>query len=87
MDNNNNKLNYLNVGTGEEISIKKLSELIAKLVDFTGEIIWDQSKPDGTPRKIMDSSRFRKLGWKHNTNIKRGIEKFIKYFIKKNLNY
>ena len=56
-------LNHLNVGTGKDISIKKLAEKIAKITKFEGEIKWDKSKPDGTPRKLLDISRITNLGW------------------------
>ncbi len=80
-DKNNMILNYLNVGTGEEITIKELSGLIAELVGFKGEVIWDKSKPDGTPRKVMDSSRFMNLGWKPNIRMRQGIKKTIEYYL------
>lgn len=65
----------VNVGTGEDISIKDLAELIVKITGFSGEIFWDTSKPDGTPRKLLDVSLIRKLGWQHNINLEEGIRK------------
>ena len=55
---------FINVGSGSEITIKDLSELIKSVVGFKGDVVWDRSKPDGTPRKLMDSSRLFALGWK-----------------------
>ena len=81
-DDNNEKLYWLNVGSGEEISIKKLAEKIADKMNYQGEIIWDKSFPNGTPRKILDSSRFNKLGWRAEIDIDQGIEKTIKSFKK-----
>lgn len=67
-------INHLNVGSGIETSIKDLAALIAVTLDYTGRIEYDTSKPDGTPRKIMDSSRLRDLGWKAEISLERGIE-------------
>ena len=60
----NEELTYLNVGSEDEISIKDLAELIADLVGYEGSIIWDKSKPDGTPRKKLNYEKFKNLGWK-----------------------
>jgi GDP-L-fucose synthase len=64
---------FINVGTGEEISIYDLSQIIAEVVGFDGKIAFDKTKPDGTPRKLMDSSRLHKLGFRHKTSLKEGI--------------
>lgn len=64
----------VNVGTGEDISIKELAELISKTVGYKGTINWDTSKPDGTPRKLLDVSRLHSLGWKHKTSLQDGIK-------------
>ena len=66
---------FLNVGTGEDISIKELALLIKDVVGFDGELVFDTSKPDGTPRKLMDVSRLRNLGWSPNIGLREGIEK------------
>ncbi len=63
----------VNLGTGKELSIKALTELVAKVVGFTGEIKWDASKPDGTPRKLLDVSKLEGLGWKYKTELEEGI--------------
>jgi len=69
-----------NVGSGEEISIKELALLIQEIVGHKGEIIWDKSKPDGTPRKLMDSSKLTNLGWSQKIDLKSGIKKtFFQY--------
>lgn len=65
--------NHLNVGSGEEVSIKDLTQLIAKTVGFEGEIIWDASKPDGTPRKLLDTRILKALGWKAKTALADGL--------------
>lgn len=78
-----NKLpDYLyNVGTGEDLTIKDLAETIQKITGHLGEIIWDATKPDGTPRKLMDVSKMHKLGWKHKTNLEIGVKKTYDWFI------
>tara|TARA_A100001388_G_scaffold252417_1_gene214883 strand:+ start:1158 stop:2144 length:987 start_codon:yes stop_codon:yes gene_type:complete len=74
------KLFWLNVGSGEEISIKKLAYIIANLISYKGEIIWDTSKPDGTPRKLLDSGKLRSLGWEPKINLESGLKKAINDF-------
>ena len=64
---------FINVGSGSEITIRDLSELVKRIVGFSGEIVWDKSKPDGTPRKLMDSSRLFALGWKPKVDLETGI--------------
>ena len=63
----------VNVGTGKELSIRSLAELVARIVGYAGEIEWDASKPDGTPRKLLDVSKLEKLGWKYKTELEEGI--------------
>ena len=62
-----------NLGTGKELTIKELTELVAKVIGYTGEIKWDPSKPDGTPRKLLDVSKLESLGWNYNTELEDGI--------------
>ena len=73
-------LNWLNIGSKYEISIRELAYKISKLIDYEGEIIWDQSKPDGTPRKKLDNYYIYKLGWEEKTNLDSGLKKSIQYF-------
>lgn len=63
----------VNLGTGKELSIKQLTELVAKIVGYTGKISWDSSKPDGTPRKLLDVSKLSSLGWHYKTELEDGI--------------
>ena len=80
-----NNCAFLNVGTGKDISIFDLAILIKNKVGFKGSIIWDKSKPNGTPLKRLDISKIEKLGWKNKISLEEGIEKTIKDF-KKSIN-
>jgi GDP-L-fucose synthase len=77
----------INVGTGEEVSILELAHRIAKVVGFEGEISFDASKPDGTPRKLMDSSRLHGLGFRHATTLEDGLKKTYQDFLKNVIAY
>ena len=76
-DSDGKMLNYLNVGTGEDISIKELAKKIASATKFGGEIIWDTSKPDGTPKKLLNIEKFSQLGWKPTIDLDTGIERTV----------
>ena len=71
--NNYDNSEIINIGTGEDISIKELAEMIKEITGFTGEINWDASKPNGTPRKLLDVGKLHNLGWKHQINLPDGI--------------
>jgi len=70
-----------NVGTGIDLTINELATTIQKIVGHSGEIIWDDTKPDGTPRKLMDISKMHNIGWKHQVNIEDGIQKTYNWFL------
>ena len=70
-----------NIGTGIDLKIKDLALIIQKITGHKGEIIWDKSKPDGTPRKLMDTSKLNNLGWKHKINLEEGITKTYRWFL------
>lgn len=72
MDNYNGR-ELVNIGTGEDLSIKELTELVARVTGYEGEIKWDTSKPDGTPRKLMDVSKLHNEGWRHTVELPEGI--------------
>ena len=72
-ENSSKKLSWLNVGSGSEISIKNLAEKIANLIGYKGQIIWDKKMPDGTPRKLLDNSRIKSLGWSPKINLDEGL--------------
>jgi GDP-L-fucose synthase len=71
---------HLNVGSGDEVSIKDLALMIAELSGFKGEVIWDISRPNGTPRKVLDSSRMRSLGWSPKISLRDGIRSTIDWY-------
>ena len=68
------------MGTGIDISVKELAELIAEIVGFEGQITWDHSKPDGTPRKLLDSTRIKGLGWEPKIELREGLERTYKEY-------
>jgi GDP-L-fucose synthase len=74
---------FINVGSGREITIRELSERIKRIVGFAGEIVWDTTKPDGTPRKLMDSSRLFALGWKPQVDLESGLRQVYEDFLAK----
>ncbi len=76
---------FINVGTGADISIKDLVNMIREVVGYKGDIVWDESKPDGMPRKLLDVSKLRNLGYSHKVELKVGLEKTYQYFLENNL--
>ena len=83
-----NDLKYLNVGTGNDLKIKKIAEIISKKCGYDGEIIWDNSKPDGTPKKLLDISKIKSLGWEPKTSFEDGLNLTIsnyRYLQSKNI--
>jgi GDP-L-fucose synthase len=70
----------INVGTGEDLSIRDLATLVAYVVGYDGEVVWDKSKPNGTPRKLLDVSRLHALGWKHRIDLESGIVDTYRHF-------
>jgi GDP-L-fucose synthase len=73
----------VNIGTGEDLSIAELADTVRKIVGFSGQLVYDRSKPDGTPRKLMDVSKLHALGWKHKTRLEEGISLAYKDFLNK----
>ena len=73
----NKNMSWINIGSNFEVSIKELAFKISDIIGYDGEILWDESKPDGTPRKKLDSSKINKLGWQATTNLNDGIKKTI----------
>lgn len=79
--NNYDKKEIINIGTGEDLSIKELAELIKKIVNYNGKINWDATKPDGTPRKLLDVTKLHNLGWKHKIDLEQGIKITYEWYI------
>lgn len=79
--NNYNEKQFVNVGTGEEVTIKELAYLVAQVTGFTGETVFNTAKPDGTPRKLMDSSRIHQAGWKHSISLPDGLRMAYKHYL------
>jgi GDP-L-fucose synthase len=77
---------HMNVGTGEDLTIKELAELISELTGFNGEVLWDASKRDGTPRKVLDVSRIQELGWSPKISLHDGIQSTIDWYKKNSEN-
>jgi len=71
---------HINIGTGEDLEIKELADKISKAAGFTGEIIWDSNKPDGTPRKVLDISKITNLGWKPSISLDSGIAQTVQWY-------
>lgn len=71
---------HINIGTGKELTIKQLSELIVRTVGFIGTVVWDESKPDGTPRKLIDVAKLHSLGWTHKVEIEQGVQKLYDWY-------
>ena len=70
----------INIGSGDEISIRDLGQKIAKLTGFTGKVVWDSNRPDGTPRKVLDSTKINKLGWKAAITLDQGIAATVEWY-------
>jgi GDP-L-fucose synthase len=71
---------HINVGTGKEVTIREAAEKIIREIDFKGELCWDTSKPDGTPRKLTDVTKLHRLGWHHKVEIDEGIHRLYKWY-------
>lgn len=80
---NYNDAETVNIGTGEDVTIKELAETVKKTVGFEGKLVFDATKPDGTPRKLLDVSKINNLGWKHKVNLQQGIEKTLDWVTEK----
>ncbi|WP_336803716.1 GDP-L-fucose synthase [Erwinia aphidicola] len=79
--NTNPLLSHINVGTGEDCTIRELALTMAKVVGFEGNVVFDASKPDGTPRKLMDVQRLTKMGWKYSISLQDGLQKTYEWFL------
>ena len=82
---NYDEYEHINCGSGSEISIREIAEMVGRAVGYSGRIVFDSSKPDGTPRKLMDSSRLRALGWRPEISIEDGIAGAYRWFLEHKL--
>lgn len=71
---------HINVGTGKELTIRQLAEKVVATVGFEGQLCWDQNKPNGTPRKLIDVSKLHRLGWHHKVEIDEGVRKLYAWY-------
>lgn len=76
-----NGISHLNIGTGKDLTILELAKLISDITGYKGKIVNDSTKPDGTPRKLLDVSRINALGWKYKTELREGIERTYKWYL------
>ena len=83
--NNYDEKQFLNVGTGSDVSIKELAYIIKKLVDYEGELVFDSTKPDGMPKKLLDVSKIESSGWRHTIGLEDGLRKTIEWHNKENI--
>ena len=79
-----NEKEFVNIGTGQDLSIRALAEMIQDIVGYSGELVWNTSKPDGTPRKLMNVAKIESLGWKHQIDLRTGIESVYSEFVQNN---
>lgn len=77
---------FFNIGTGKEITIRGLAEMVKEVVGYEGKLVFDSTKPDGTPRKLLDVSRLEEAGWKYKVELRDGIEKAYKWFVENYIN-
>jgi GDP-L-fucose synthase len=75
-------LSHINVGTGKDISIREMAETMKEVVGFKGELTFNSNKPDGSPRKLIDVTRLSKMGWTYSVNLKEGLEKTYKWYLR-----
>lgn len=80
-----NEKQFVNIGSGEDISIKDLADLVKHIIGFKGELVFDTTKPDGTPRKLMDVSKLKQIGWMYSTSLEKGIHLAYEDFLSKGL--
>ncbi|CAA2976846.1 GDP-L-fucose synthase 2 [Olea europaea subsp. europaea] len=79
-------MEHVNVGSGKEVSIRELAELVKDVVEYKGEIVWDSSKPDGTPRKLMDNSKLAEIGWEAKISLRDGLRDTYKWYLENVVN-
>jgi GDP-L-fucose synthase len=78
-------LSHINVGTGKDITIREMAETMKQVVGFKGELTFDTTKPDGSPRKLIDVSRLSNMGWKYSVDLKDGLTKTYKWYLESSI--
>jgi GDP-L-fucose synthase len=78
---NYSEAQFINIGYGSDVTIRELAELVRRVVGYAGEIFWDTTKPDGAPRKLMDSARLMALGWSPKVDLETGIRRTYEHFL------
>ena len=76
---------FVNLGTGSDVTIRELGELVQDIVGFQGEIVWDTTKPDGTPQKLQDVTKIHEMEWKHSVELREGVEKTYSWYLQQSL--
>jgi GDP-L-fucose synthase len=76
---------FVNLGTGSDVTIRELGELVQDIVGFQGEIVWDTTKPDGTPQKLQDVTKIHEMGWRHSVELREGVEKTYSWYLQQSL--
>jgi len=76
-------LSHINIGTGEDVTIREIAEIVKRVVDFKGKLVFDTTKPDGAPRKLVDVSLLSKMGWKYSVSLEDGVKETYNWFLKK----
>jgi GDP-L-fucose synthase len=82
LDNTQTMLSHINVGTGVDVTTRELAETIKKVVGYKGKLVFDNTKPDGAPRKLIDVSRLSNMGWKYTTELKNGLTQTYNWYLK-----
>ena len=78
-------LSHINIGTGIDITIREMAEVMKKVVDFKGNLIFDTTKPDGSPRKLIDVTRLKNMGWNYSVDLKDGLSDTYKWYLERRL--
>jgi len=78
-------LSHINVGTGRDVTIREMAETMRQVIDYKGKLVFDTSKPDGAPRKLIDVTRLESMGWNYTINLKEGLEKTYEWYLQENL--
>ena len=73
-------LSHINVGTGVDVTIREMAEIMRQVIDYKGKLVFDTTKPDGAPRKLIDVSRLKSMGWKYKVDLKKGLKEVYEWY-------